>query len=297
MRFLFATRGIFPDFIGGAPRHSRFLIEHLSRMPCEIHVIHPSTNKHFSAYPNIREFYVPYGRSMFEYSQKIFSFIGNKRYEVGYSDGLSLIRYLKHRKFPCLFNHHGFHIFQRQYFGKIAWESPREGFQGFIFFIPRRWACYYAAVNSDYVISLGGSLTELIHSQLKIPEYKILELPNGVDLSTISKFRNDSNRIPNSFLFVGGLVFRKGLTFLIKALNRIQKDVVFYIVGDGPLKDWLLKHNRKKNVKILGRISDDELLELYNRVECFLLPSLQEGMPTVILEAMACHLPIIATDV
>jgi len=297
MKILFATRGIFPNIIGGAPRHSRLLIEYLSKMDCEIHVIHPSPNQIFSSLKNIKEIYIPYGSSILSYSKRISKFIENKHYDVGYSDGLSLVKYVNYRKFPIVFNHHGFHMFQKQYFLKSIKESPKEGIVDLFLFIPRRFACKYMANKSDYVISLGGRLTELINKKLGISLTKIIELPNAIDVSRIKCDGFWNKKVPNSFLFVGGLTFRKGLTFLIKALNELKGSFIFFLVGDGPLKDWIVKHNKNECVKILGKITDRELFDLYNRVECFVFPSLQEGMPTVILEAMASYLPVIATDI
>ena len=296
MKLLFVTRGIFPDRVGGAPRHSYFLIKHLAELGCRIDVVHPSQSRHFREYENVCEYTLPYGRTIFDFSRNVNNFIGERAYDVGYSDGLSSIRYLRGRKFPCVFNHHGFHMFQRQDFFKHIGESPKDALREILFWLPRRWACRYACSNSDYVISLGGKITHLLRTGLGVPEDKILELPNGVDLTLIPKSQ-PSAREPNSFLFVGGLEFRKGLTFLTKALNVLNIELNCYIVGGGPLKARISNSNRNRNVRILGRVSDERLFHLYNMVECFLLPSLQEGMPTVILEAMASHLPIIATDV
>lgn len=296
VKLLFVVRGIFPDRIGGAPRHSYFLIKHLAELGCQIDVVHPSQNRHFGEYENVREFALPYGRTIFDFSRNVNHFIGERVYDVGYGDGLSLIRYLRQRKFPCVFNHHGFHMFQRQDFSKHITEAPKDAVREILLWLPRQKLCRYACSNSDYVISLGGKITHLLRTDLGVPEDKILELPNGVDLTIIPK-SGVSAREPNSFLFVGGLGFRKGLTFLIRALNTLDIDFSCYIVGGGPLKARISDSNRNRNVKILGRVSDKRLFHLYTMVECFLLPSLQEGMPTVILEAMASHLPIIATDV
>ena len=295
MKLLFVVRGLFPDQIGGSARHSYFLIKHLAKMDVEIDVIHPNENEHFNNRDNIKEINIPYGKSILNYSSRVSDWIDNRLYDIGYSDGLSLIKYVKKRKFPCFFNHHGFHMFQKQYFFRYFLEDFVSAVKDLGLWWPRRQACKYMANHSDYVISLGEGLTNVLHNNLKIPLGKIIEIPNGVEKNIIStKGSGSLNGI--TFLFVGSLKFRKGLTYLINAIEKLSAEANFIIVGDGPLKSKM-DSIENSGLKVLGRISDEELFNLYPKVDCFIFPSLQEGMPTVILEAMANSLPIIASDV
>jgi glycosyltransferase involved in cell wall biosynthesis len=106
-------------------------------------------------------------------------------------------------------------------------------------------------------------------------------------------------------LTVGRLAPGKGLEDLIQAAGMISKrgnKVKFLIVGDGPLREPLERQtaaNRlERQVILKGHISNrSELVELYRKADLFVFPSHHEGLPTVILEAMACGCPVLATEV
>ena len=155
------------------------------------------------------------------------------------------------------------------------------------------------------------------YSLAKIQQYytadtrKIRIVPNGVD---IQKFKpaQDREAIKHQFglgdnpciLFVGSLIPRKGLPFLVEAAKKITKTfskIKFLIVGEGPSKNQLLSTlktaNLSNNFKFLGNISEDMLPALYNCAEAFVLPSIQEGQGIVLLEAQASGKPVVAFDV
>ncbi|MDD3888181.1 MAG: glycosyltransferase [Patescibacteria group bacterium] len=97
---------------------------------------------------------------------------------------------------------------------------------------------------------------------------------------------------------------KKGLSYLIKAFAEFasdKQDVELLLIGDGDLKESLetmtkdLKLNEK--VKFVGRKNKDWLKINLPKCHVFCLPSLNEGMSNATLEAMACGLPIIVTDV
>ena len=137
---------------------------------------------------------------------------------------------------------------------------------------------------------------------------KIMVIPSGIDTE---KFRPvKANKQKNSIFFLSVLdrYHRyKGLDYLLSALKIVKEEVrdVKLIVGGG---GELLTHYRemasslglKNNVKFVGYIPQDEIIGYYNGSELFVLPSTsqaQEGFGIVLLEAMACGLPIVATDI
>jgi glycosyltransferase involved in cell wall biosynthesis len=106
-------------------------------------------------------------------------------------------------------------------------------------------------------------------------------------------------------LYTGRLAPGKGLDDLIQAfliINRKAVNAQLLIAGEGPLQRDLNKiidsNNLGQNVKLLGHIFDrNQLVELYQTAAIFVLPSHHEGLPTAVLEAMACGLPVVATCV
>jgi glycosyltransferase involved in cell wall biosynthesis len=140
---------------------------------------------------------------------------------------------------------------------------------------------------------------------------KITVVFNGIDASM---YRNPLDRkwklielgIPENggpiLGFCGRLSGEKGITFLLKAMRLLVDEfptAILLIVGDGELKTELDNeiHDRNldKNVLLLGaRLDANEIMRI---LDVFVLPSLREGLPLVLLEAAAASVPIVATNV
>jgi glycosyltransferase involved in cell wall biosynthesis len=106
-------------------------------------------------------------------------------------------------------------------------------------------------------------------------------------------------------LFVGRLVPYKGVDVLLRALEGLPHlaggDATTLLVGDGPLRSVLETQARTlglSRVRFLGGVSDDELTALYHAAEVFVLPSVTraEAFGVVQLEAMACEVPVVSTN-
>ena len=80
-----------------------------------------------------------------------------------------------------------------------------------------------------------------------------------------------------------------------KDFKTMDNEARLYIVGEGPLKKYLTKNSINNNVKFLGYVDKKILLELYLKSTCFIFPTLSEGSPSVLSEALSFGLPIIAT--
>lgn len=128
----------------------------------------------------------------------------------------------------------------------------------------------------------------------------------GVDRTRFGKQYRVSNYFGQEekkvVLFVGRLVEKKGVTYLIEAMKEI--DALLVIVGDGPIKEKLVDQSAdmKERVVFLGAKTHKELKTIYASSDIFVAPSItakdgdQEGIPTAIMEAIASGLPVIASD-
>ena len=139
----------------------------------------------------------------------------------------------------------------------------------------------------------------------KISAKEISVIPNGID---IDRFNDSSPKFSESsdtkIIFVGNLRPEKGLSYLIEAMEYIAKKDInsrLLIVGEGPQKENLEKLVTKLNINdrvtFSGKAATDEVPVYLKNSDIFVLPSLQEGFPNVLLEAMASGLPVVATDV
>ena len=167
------------------------------------------------------------------------------------------------------------------------------------------------AHNATLIVTISKYSLEKMKQFYKVDETKVRIVPNGVDTEKFKPIA-DREAIKRQFglgnepcvLFVGSLIQRKGLPFLIEAAKKIvkeQSETKFLIVGEGPLRERLTNSiavaNLSGNFKFFGKQKDDMLPALYNCADVFALPSIQEGQGIVLLEAQASSKPVVAFDV
>ena len=156
--------------------------------------------------------------------------------------------------------------------------------------------------TKKYVLSLGAN-----------PE-KVEVLHNGVDLNRFKPLSEVKYQMrkklgiskdANVVLTVRRIVYKNGIDTLLEsaeiAVKRNPK-LVFVVVGKGPdseeVKEKIGQLRMQNNFKLTGFVSDEDLPLYYNIADLFALPSKSgEGLPLVVLEAMSCGLPVIATNV
>lgn len=138
---------------------------------------------------------------------------------------------------------------------------------------------------------------------LGIDKEKIRVIYNGVNHEKFS--RPYSRPIENEYvLFIGNLKSDKGVIELLDGFanaSALQPSIQLVFVGDGPmmatLKDKAIQHNISDRVIFLGNINHDLVPQWLQHCKVLSLPSYHEGVPNVLLEAMACGVPVIATNV
>jgi len=154
------------------------------------------------------------------------------------------------------------------------------------------------------VIAVSHGLRDL--SLQAIPAVDIQVIPNGVDCRYFSPLAT-CREPENSFrmVFVGRVVRQKGLSYLIDALGTLKARGVtnwhLRIVGDGPMRPHLEAQAAQRDignlVEFTGWLPFEQIPDEMRSADLFVLPSIIEGMPLVLLQAMACGLPVIATSV
>jgi glycosyltransferase involved in cell wall biosynthesis len=165
----------------------------------------------------------------------------------------------------------------------------------------------YILSKFDKVIAVSEAIgTELLKN--KVRKDRISLIYNGIN---INRFDNKNGNLRDEFnisnkTMIIGTVARftpeKGLFNLLLAAKEVMKafsDVIFMFVGEGPLQDDLVKKTIELEIRerviFTGMRSD--MPEIYSTMDIFVLPSLKEGLPMVLLEAMAAKKPVIATKV
>lgn len=168
----------------------------------------------------------------------------------------------------------------------------------------------YVYRNADFIASANENHSKII-SDLGIPSEKTRSVLNGMRVD-LFKLRNKKEvrkqlGLPldrKIVLFVGWMIERKGVNYLFEAardLVKQGKDYLFYFVGDGALYEEFVRKTKEEtiegNLKFVGRKDHTEIPLWMNACDIFVFPSLFEGRPNAIAEAMMCGAPVIATDI
>jgi len=193
----------------------------------------------------------------------------------------------------------------------ILWSEGIEGAQSFLGKAISPLTKYIVR-NVDAIV-VPGTMSHDFHIKQGAVQGKIFIAPNIVDnrmfIQKSSKFKEEKGRFKRELniqnekiiLFVGQLIKRKGVEYLIRAYKRLKEeyaDVCLVIIGDGVLKNELEEICIKEEIKdvhFTGWISEEQKIIYYTIAELFVLPTLKDLCPLVINEAMCCGLPVIST--
>ena len=157
--------------------------------------------------------------------------------------------------------------------------------------------------NAGAVVACSDGLRDL--ALQTAPSFPFKVIPDGLDLNRFSPVLRAADPTCVRILTIGRLIPRKGFQLLIQALPQViaeaANDFEIEIVGDGPYRDSLVALAKELKVdykiRFAGSVSYSELPQKYRDAHVFVLCSLAEGMPLVVLEAMGTGLPIVASMV
>lgn len=201
-----------------------------------------------------------------------------------YSEGVPAIILGRYYRIPVIISEH-FSSF------------PQGTVRGF-----EKFKAVFAMNRADLIIAVSKNLIK--HIKIYAVRNKFKVIPNTIDTTV---FYPDVKRKPEEIkrlLLVASLVPIKGVPYLLEALASLKKkrkDFILDIVGDGPYREKYEKYSHelgiKDKVNFHGLKNKKEIALFMRKSDVFVLPSIWENMPCVLIEAMACGLPIIATKV
>jgi len=162
----------------------------------------------------------------------------------------------------------------------------------------------------DRIIAVDAATKEFYINKFPQLQKKIAVIPVGINTTlfrpgnrdeTRAKYHIDKNE--KVILYVGRFTREKGLDLLLKSFKKVKKEIPdckLLLVGDGIERgnlENLAKELGLEDVIFIDSLEHDKIPWIINCADVFTLCSLYEGMPTVVLEALACGVPVVSTDV
>ena len=314
MKLLIITDGVYPFVIGGMQKHSHYLAKFLVLQGHDVVLVHcVPYNKALVTHEELcgvmgienqsgfesicLRFPKPgnqpghYLRESFAYSELIYKTIGERitSFDFIYAKGFCAWKILDQKsrgeKMPPVgVKFHGYEMFQKPA-GLKSW------FQQLMLRGPVKWNNRKA----DFVFSYGGKITGLIQ-RIGIDPERIFEIPTGIDEAWWRNAIRTTDAEEIRFVFVGRYERRKG----IEELNAVLRELIatpgfhFHFVGPIPAT----KKINHRQITYHGTLGDPVALQsVLDQCDILVVPSHSEGMPNVIMEAMARGLAVVATDV
>jgi glycosyltransferase involved in cell wall biosynthesis len=311
MRVALITDGIYPYVIGGMQKHSFYLAKYLAKHNIYVDLFHFNSShlnintldcfdddeKKFIhsiviPFPKSIKFPGHYLYNSYRYSNLVYEKIKPllSDYDFIYTKGFTGWKLIseKEKGLPCPnigINFHGYEMFQ-------ITSGVKSKLQQFLL------KPFVKTLNlkSDFVFSYGGKITSIIQS-LGVNNKQIIELESGIENVLISDSISKQTNPIMRFVFMGRAEKRKGIKELNTAIRfLIEKNSAFTFDFIGPIAT----NDKIQDSRITyhGEVRSFEIIQhLLRQNDVLICPSYSEGFPNAILEAMACGLAIVATDV
>lgn len=202
-------------------------------------------------------------------------------------DGLTAVLLKKEFHLPVVCTAHGSDIYNYPFRSKLSYHQANT-----------------VLTKLDAIVTVSSKLKEIIFD-ISSRRDGVYVVTNGVDSDWLAPREHAplDSKIQR-ILFVGTLCPEKGVPELLKGFSLLSKEynnIELVLVGRNNMKPWidsfLSQNDLISRVNITGELSPDKLCEYYSNATIFTLPSHNEGMPTVMFEAMGSGLPVIISDV
>lgn len=317
MRVVLAARNVLPfHSFCGTGRYVHGLAKHLVKLGASVDVVAPPEKEarppndsadgigyHFIA-PQVRGGgFFGFYRSYLRHNINASRFISRKDFDVLHIFEINAFPYLheKNRR-PAVVS-----PFHR---GTEPWKEGNSYAR--LLEAPIDLPLAYCMKKCDAVASEGPAQTKRLMEEYHLKKEKVFELPDGVDLELIREYtsnpelgRRDVGLSEDDFVLisVGRIDPMKGVHYLIEAFDEVQRqapDARLILVGEGSdeekIRNMIRERGIEEKVAHVKNVSDRQLYSYYSMADAFVTPTLYEGLPQVVLEAMACGLPVIATE-
>lgn len=126
---------------------------------------------------------------------------------------------------------------------------------------------------------------------------KIIKVPYGVDLKYFYPRKKKKNIF--RYIYVGIVSIRKGIIYTLKAFDELNlPKTELLIVGQisNEIRPLINKYKKNKKIKFIGHVDQNFLVRFYNKSDVFVISSIEDGFAMVILQALACGLPVICSE-
>jgi glycosyltransferase involved in cell wall biosynthesis len=155
----------------------------------------------------------------------------------------------------------------------------------------------YVFSSADKVVVSTSRMQHAIIKRYNLSTQRVTVIENYVDTDSFLPESNPPEQSGGRLCFVGRLEQQKNPLALLDAIKGL--DVELVVVGNGSLRGQLQAEaeRNKLAVQFLGNVPHKQLPEILNSTNVFILPSYYEGHPKTLIEAMACGLPVIGTNV
>lgn len=315
MRIALLTDGIWPYRIGGMQKHSYYLVKYLARNGIHVDLYHLNDSsfdiekleffseeekKHITSlvftFPKHLPFPAHYINESEEHSKMMYEvFLQQPPVDFIYSKGYTGLYFIKQKQIqldntgstllpPIGLRLHGYEIFQPD--GSLLDAYRR------LIYLP---LVRYLNNCTDYIYSYGGGITDIIRKNFRNAEKKIIEIPTGIEPDWVFE-KNIQVRSPLRFAFLGRYEKRKGIKELTSALRSLVDAGNFEFHFIGPIPDkFKIVSNKVIYHGIVGEA--EKIKGILQGTDIFVLPSHSEGMPNVVMEAMASGCAVMASDV